>query len=68
MGKGVGGGVIVHSSAIRRNLKMCLHESSNPGPTRFRLRTEFQSTNGYGLSQSGLQSGWGAFTLEMNPG
>ena len=34
--------------------KPCLHESSNPGSTHFRSRTEFQSTNGCGLSQSGL--------------
>ena len=49
-------------------LKPCLHESSNPGSTHFRSRTEFQSTNGCGLSQSGLQSGLGGFTLEVNPG
>ena len=39
------------------------HESSNPGSTQFRSRTEFQSTNGRGLSQSGLQSVLGVFTL-----
>ena len=48
--------------------KPCLHESSNPGSTHFRLRTEFQSTNGCGLSQPGLQSRLGAFTLVVNPG
>ena len=45
-----------------------LHQSSNPGSTHFRSRTEFQSTNGCGLSQPGLQSGLGAFTLEVNLG
>ena len=35
-------------------------ESSNPGSTHFWSRTEFQSTNGCGLSQSGLQSELGA--------
>ena len=45
-----------------------LHESSNPGSTHFRSRTEFQSTNGCGLSQPGLESGLGVFTLEVNPG
>ena len=49
-------------------LKLCLHESSNPGSTHFRSQTKLQSTNGCGLSQSGLQSGLGAFTLEVNPG
>ena len=49
-------------------LKPCLHESSNPGSTHFRSRTEFQSTNGCGLSQPGLQSELGAFTLAVNPG
>ena len=48
--------------------KLCLHESSNPGSTHFQSRTKFQSTNGCGLSQSGLQSGLGVFTLEVNPG
>ena len=49
--------------------KPCLHESSNPGSTHlsFRSRTEFQFTNGCGLSQPGLQSGLEAFTLEANP-
>ena len=42
--------------------------SAKIGLTRFWSRTEFQSTNGCGLSQSGLQSGMGAFTLEANPG
>ena len=37
--------------------KPCLHESSNPGSTHFRSRTEFLSTNVCGLSQPGLQSG-----------
>ena len=50
------------------NLKPCLHESSNPGSTHFRSRTEFQSTNGCGLSQPGLQPGLGTFTLEVNSG
>ena len=48
--------------------KPCLHESSNPGSTYFWLQAEFQSTNGCGLSQSGLQSGLGVFTLEANLG
>ena len=46
-------------------LKLRSHESSNPGSTHFRSRTEFQSTKGCGLSQPGLQSGLGA--LEANP-
>ena len=38
-----------------RPVKLCLHESSNPGSTHFRSWTEFQSTNECGLSlQSGL--------------
>ena len=45
-----------------------VYTSSNPGSTHFRSRTEFQSTDGCGLSQPGLQSGLGAFTLEANPG
>ena len=49
-------------------VRLCLHESYNPGSTHFRSRTEFQSTNGCGLSQSGLQSRLGVFTLEANPG
>ena len=36
--------------------KLCLHESSNPGSTNFQSLTEFQSTNGCGLSQSRFQS------------
>ena len=55
-------------AAVERCPKPCLHESSNPGSTHFRSRTEFQSTNGCGLSQPTLQSGLGAFTLEVNPG
>ena len=35
----------------------CLHESSNPGSTHFQSRTEFQSTNGCGSSQSGVHTG-----------
>ena len=42
------------------------YESSNPGSTHFRSQTEFQSTNECGLSQPGLQSGLGEFTLEAN--
>ena len=45
-----------------------MHVSSNPGTTNFQSQTEFQSTNGCGLSQSGLQSILGAFTLEVNLG
>ena len=36
--------------------------------TSGRDRSEFQSTNGCGLSQSGLGGGGGVFTLEANPG
>ena len=49
-------------------LYLCLHESSNSGSTHFQSQTEFQSTNRCGLSQSGLQSRLGAFTLEVNLG
>ena len=50
------------------------HKSSNPGSTSFQSWTEFQSTYGCGLSQSGLQSGLGARShvqyvlVEANPG
>ena len=57
---------------VLRNVKSCLHatSASNPGSTRFRSQTEFQSTNGCGLSQPGLQPRLGgvAHTLEANPG
>ena len=36
--------------------------------TQVQPTSEFQSTNGCGLSQPGLQSGLGAFTLAVNPG
>ena len=35
-------------------LRLCLSEISNPGSTHFWSRTEFQSTNGHGLCQSGI--------------
>ena len=41
------------------DLLLCLHEGSNPDSTHFWSQTEFQSTNGYGLSQPRLQSGFG---------
>ena len=41
-----------HYPHPRGPLKLRLHESSsNPGSTHFRSRTEFQSTDGCGLSQ-----------------
>ena len=61
-------GIFSHEFLSTVYLKLCLHESSNPGSTHFQLRTEFQSTNGCGLSQSGLQPRSGAFTLAVNPG
>ena len=54
-----------HIAAFTREF---LLESSNPGSTHIRSRTEFQSINVCGPSQSGLQSGLGAFILEVNPG
>ena len=48
---------------------LCLHESSNPGSTHFRSQTEFQSTNGCGLSQSRVghwRRIWVEFWLELS--
>ena len=52
-------------NSFQGSIELCLHRSSNPGLTHFSSR---ESTNGCGLSQSGLQSGLGAFTLEVNLG
>ena len=40
--------------------------SSNPDSIHFQSQTEFQSTNGCGLSQSGLNPDWWAFTFQAN--
>ena len=49
-------------------LKPCLHWSSNLDLIHFRSQSEFQSTNGCGLSQSVLNLDWWGFTLESNSG
>ena len=46
--------ILQRSPPINMDILLCVHESSNPGSTHFRSRTEFQSTNGCALSRSDL--------------
>ena len=52
----------------REGLEPRLHWSSNQDSIHFQSQTESQSTSGCGLSQSGSNLDWWAFTLDMNPG
>ena len=47
---------------------LCSLQNSIEGHSKTSIATKFQSTNRCGLSQPGLLSGLGAFTLEVNPG